>query len=169
MTETNENLQDTSTVVEPVAQPKAQPKKERKVGKLMPTEIKPCGVTNNSFRLSLRSEFIKEDLEKSNLWEHIAMSNQMLKAGDLIEVVREDFAFFAQLIVLAKNSESMIVKLVNFADLESKKEKTGEFSVEWKGPIRRFGIFKLREGKEVSIKEGFTIKQEAYNHIKNYL
>tara|TARA_R110000787_G_scaffold72733_4_gene162157 strand:- start:3779 stop:4279 length:501 start_codon:yes stop_codon:yes gene_type:complete len=166
MTETNKNLKDTSTVVEPL---KTEIKKERKIGKLMPTEIKPSGVTSSSFRLSLRTEFIKEDLETSELWENIAMSNQSIQAGDVIEVLREDFVFFAQLIVLAKNKESMIVKLIHFKNLESKEQKTGDFSVGWKGSIRKFAILKTRDGKEVSVKEGFTIKQEAYNHIKNYL
>lgn len=135
----------------------------------MPTDIKPCGVTNNSYRLSLKSEFTKNDLVEDITWEHISMENQMIKAGDLIEVVREDFAFFALLIVLAKTKESMIVKLINYKNLESKEEKTGEFSVKWKGTNKRFVILKMREGKEVYVKDGFTVKQEAYNHIKNYL
>jgi len=142
--------------------------------KIYPYHCKPAEFARNVFRLHLPSSLTKEDLLEPERWIQVAKTISTMQAGDLIEVLREDYAFFAVLLVTSKKKgmEFMSVKLLQYHDLEDDlniEEESDEssFTVKWKGPKRRFTILRKSDNKVLHF--GFTTKEEALNHLKeNY-
>lgn len=124
------------------------------------------------FRFNLPSSFDKEDLEKSENWIQIAKANPDLglnknnQGPSLVEVVREDNAFFAQVLITGRVGDNLFVKIIHFCSLESEPKDLGDLEVLWKGPARKFAVIRKTDNKE--LKSNFSSKEEAHFWIKNY-
>lgn len=135
-----------------------------------PTSLREAGIERQIFRLTLNNAFIKEDLLNSHKWRQIAKSQPTLKVGSIVEVLREDMAFFATMIVVGKVTDEIFLKFINFILLEDEKSelsKNSDFEISWKGPIRKFAI--IRKSDNSLRKDGLASKEEALFHIKNIL
>lgn len=135
-----------------------------------PTSLREAGIERQIFRLTLNNAFIKEDLLNSHKWRQIAKSQPTLKVGSIVEVLREDMAFFATMIVVGKVTDEIFLKFINFTLLEDEKSelsKNSDFEISWKGPIRKFAI--VRKSDNSLRKDGLASKEEALFHIKNIL
>jgi hypothetical protein len=135
-----------------------------------PSSLREAGIDRQIFRLNLNNAFTKEDLLNPHKWRQIAKSQPTLKTGSVIEVLREDMAFFATMLVVGKVMDEVFLKFINFVALEDEKSnpsKESDFSIEWKGPIRKFAI--IRKSDNSLRKDGLASKEEALYHIKNTL
>lgn len=124
------------------------------------------------FRFSLPQSFEKDDLEKSENWINIAKAypdlglNKNNQGPALIEVVREDCAFFALCLVIGRVGDNLFIKIINFCELSSAPKELGDCDILWKGPARKFSVIRRTDNKE--LKSGFSSREEANFWIKNY-
>ena len=135
-----------------------------------PTSSREAGIERQIFRLTLNKTFVKEDLLNSHKWRQIAKSQPTLKVGSIIEVLREDMAFFAEMIVIGKVTDEIFLKFINFTYLEDEKSellKESDFEICWKGPIRKFAIIRISDNS--LRKDVLASKEEALFYIKNIL
>lgn len=133
-----------------------------------PYNIKSADFVRTIFRHDLEQHFTREDLLNCEKWRQIAKSHPALKAGDIIEVLREDNAFFAILLVTGKIDDNIFVKIIQFNSLEEDAEesaKATDFEIVWKGPNKKFTLIRVQDKKEV--KDKFSSKDEARYHLKN--
>ena len=138
----------------------------------VPQNIKSGDIERTIFRYQLDSSFTKEDLLKSENWRQVVKSTPMLRVGDKIEVLRQDGAFYAELLVTGKSNDDLFTKIIVYKALEEKEapllakaEKEKTFTIAWKGPIKKFAL--LRDGDNKEIKDGFSSKEEANFYFKN--
>lgn len=136
------------------------------INDFLPHKFNAAEYVRGRFALSLQKEFCKEDLLDNKKWRNVAMAHN-IRAGDIIEVTREDFAFYAELLVIGRQKDELFLKFINFANLEEEKtEKIGEdFEVKWKGPAKKWTIIRKSDNKE--IKDAFSSKEEAAYFLKN--
>lgn len=136
-----------------------------------PHNIKSGDIQRTIFRHELEQNFEKEDLIKPEKWRQIAKAHPTLKVGDIIEVLREDNAFYAELLVVGKANDDIFIKFLNFVKLEDEETdverlaKESDFEISWKGPIKRFALIRKLDSKE--IKDKFSSKEEAKHWFKN--
>jgi len=83
----------------------------------------------NIWRLSAKAGTLKSDLTDPGFWAHVAGN---LTAGDVIEVLTEDFTFFATLLVKSANGRGQnetpraSVYILNYMDLGADVPKLAE-------------------------------------------
>jgi hypothetical protein len=135
-----------------------------------PWSLREAGVYRQIFRLTLNNAFTKEDLLNPYKWRQIAKSQPQLNTGSIVEVLREDMAFFATMIVVGKVMDEVFLKFINFISFEDEAanpSKESDFEISWKGPVRKFAI--IRKSDNSLRKDGLASKEEALYHIKNTL
>lgn len=134
-----------------------------------PYNLKSGDFVRTVFRHQLEQHFTKEDLLNCEKWRQIAKSHPALKAGDIVEVLREDNAFFAVLLITGKIDDNIFVKILSFNNLEEDAAedaaKASDFEITWKGPVKKFTITRIQDKRE--IKDKFSSKDEARYHLKN--
>lgn len=132
-----------------------------------PFNIKTADFVRTIFRHQLEQHFTKEDLLNHEKWRQIVKANPSLKIGDIIEVLREDNAFYVELLVIGKVNDNLFVKILSFLNLEDEEKSTKEsdFEILWKGPMKKFTIIRQSDKKE--IKDKFSSKDEARFWLKN--
>lgn len=134
-----------------------------------PFNIKPANVVRVIWRHSLEQYFNKEDLLKPEKWRQVVKANPKLQTGDIIEVIREDNAFYAELLVVGKVNDDLFLKIIHFLNLEEEEEeklaKESDFEILYKGPVRKHVIIRKSDSKE--IKDKLASKQEAKFWFKN--
>lgn len=124
------------------------------------------------FRFVLPQSFTKEDLEKSENWLNIAKAYPDLgtsknnQSASMVEVIREDNAFFALVLIIGRVGDNLFTKIIHFCELDSAPRDLGDCEVLWKGPARKFAVIRKTDNKE--LKSNFSSKEEAHFWIKNY-
>lgn len=125
------------------------------------------------FRLTLPIEYSKEDISNPALWLEIAISKSAIKVGDIIEILREDFGFYATaLVVLRDNVTGIKVEILSYKGFEEN-DKTEEvdsnsaIEIVWKGPTKKFCVVRKSDKRE--FKDKFANKEEARSYIVNNL
>jgi hypothetical protein len=137
-----------------------------------PHDFKGAEYKRSLFRFVLPQSFTKEDLEKSENWINIAKdypdlgTNKNNQSAAMVEVIREDNAFFALVLITGRIGDNLFVKIIHFCDLEGAPKELGDIEVLWKGPARKFAAIRKTDNKE--LKSGFSSKEEAQFWIKNY-
>lgn len=126
------------------------------------------GQDNQVFTLNVSKETTKEDLTDNKCWRNIALAVSGLRNGDRIEIIREDFAFFAEVLIVGKQKDELFLKLLRFVQLEKEAEEedlSKEYKVVWKGTIKKWVLFRISDNKE--IKDQFSSREEANFYLKN--
>lgn len=106
-----------------------------------------------------------EDLADPTFWANIA---EQLKPNDRIEVIPEDGAFFAELIVRSCNRLSATTFPLRIIDLSpaGAVAEDPEFDVVFRGP-RKFCI--VRRADKVPVIEDIDTKELAFRELSDYL
>lgn len=126
------------------------------------------GQSNQVFTLMVSKETNKADLTDNKKWRNIALAVPALRTGDKIEITREDFAFFAEVLIVGKQKDELFLKLLRFVSLEEDAEEEDlakDFKVAWKGPNKKWTLFRISDNKE--IKDQFSSREEANYFLKN--
>jgi hypothetical protein len=127
------------------------------------------GQNSQVFTLLVAKETSKKDLTDNKCWRNIALAVPALRVGDRIEITREDFAFFAEVLIVGKQKDELFLKLLRFHELEKDIEEENlskDYKVVWKGPIKKWTLFRISDNKE--IKDQFASREEADYFLKNY-
>lgn len=97
---------------------------------------------------------IKETLE-SSFWTHVASK---LRAGDLIELLPEDGAWFATLIVRDADriwAKVEVLSQTKFGATTAAPESVAAgYDVQWKGPVRKFVVVRVADKQPMSEQHG---------------
>lgn len=75
-------------------------------------------------------------------WAHVA---QMLRSGDRIEIMPEDNAYFAELMVLATGRLHAQVELMRYIEFDQPSPQAGdesEFTIDFAGSISKFRVLR---------------------------
>ena len=99
---------------------------------------------------------IEEVLEPS-YWAHVA---SQLKPGTRIEVMAQDGAWWAMLLVRAAGRTDAVVQALQYVILGSNETFTaGGYEIKWRGPKAKWGVVR---GKDAAVlHDGFAVKEEA--------
>lgn len=115
------------------------------------------------FRASPPAGTTVDDILEPAYWVHIAAKLKP-DGGDIIEVLPEDKAFYAELLVLsaskihAKVVPIVAVKLASAVSKKSEPTPKG-FEISFKGPQRKWSI--IRKADKVVVQEKFQNKVDA--------
>lgn len=135
--------------------------KKRVLPVILPHNIQGGEFIRNIWAVSVPNETERDDLENPKFWEPIAGK---VRIGDHLEVMPEDGAWYALLIV--RNKEGATIKTGGllyreFDDAAIPSAKIGaDLIVKWRGPVRKFGV--VRDSDGAVLKENFTTKGEAF-------
>lgn len=104
------------------------------------------------------------DLFANDYWVNIA---HLLQEHDLIEVIRQDGAYWGMLLVVKAEPPVVKVKELMFKELESVPE-TGDSPVEvkWQGPTNKWCLVRKSDGAVVT--KGIANKDEATEEAMRY-
>ena len=109
----------------------------------------------------------KKELEKADLWDHVANS---LQQYDEVRCLAEDGSFVANVIVTFKAGNKVLVKTTNFTELEviSYAEHSGmnRFEVKQRGP-KKWCILDTKDGSVVH--ELIPTQSEAYKKLEEHI
>lgn len=128
------------------------------MSKLTADRIKPAEFVRNVFRVNAPEGVAYKDVLVPDFWAHVSAT---FSRGDSLEVFAEDSSWYAQLLVLdASRLHAKVTPLIyqNF-QIKAKKEVDPDFSVEFKGPQRKWSVLRKKD-KEI-VKDGFESKDDA--------
>lgn len=100
-----------------------------------------------------------EHLKDSRFWVNLAA---MLKIGDHLEVMPQDGAWYAHLIIRNIDRTQVKTGLITFVEFEDAavpSQDIGDFEIKWRGPKLRFGV--IRKSDQAVLRENFQTKTEA--------
>lgn len=115
-----------------------------------------------------------EDILAHGYWASVARN---LGVGDRIDVLPEDFTFFAQLLVRAKSHDGATVVLLQNTDLtgvevnEGAADEYGGHRIAYSGPSLKWTVTRLANGKkpEQLLRDGFESREDARTYAKDQL
>ena len=137
----------------PAAQVPAQvAEAEKKHPQLQMVHFKLADQIRNIWSATVERHIIQENFLDETFWAHVA---KMLRTGDRIEIMPEDNAYFAELMVLATGRLYAQVELMRFVAFDKPSPQAGaaaEFRIDWGGSISKYRILRnddvLSEGHE---------------------
>ncbi len=100
-------------------------------------------------------------------WRHVA---RLLKPLDRLEVMPEDGAWYAELMVIFTAQNEVKVKQLSFIELDAVDVDaivTDTHEVKWRGPSAKFGVVNTKTGEV--LKDGFADKQLAASYMAEHL
>lgn len=107
----------------------------------------------------------REHLAKPDYWCHVS---RMVKPGFKIEVLAEDGAFWALLLVgMVGKSELHVHELqfIELADVENAVTDNHDYEVKWGSPTVRWRVIRVSDGSVV--KENIESKEAAMTWVRN--
>lgn len=117
------------------------------------------------YHITIGSEFKKEDIFSPENWVQVLASGFKVLVGNKIEILREDFNFYLEVMVMAVDKHGLTLKELSFVKLEEEgdKEDSG-LKIVWRGPAIKYAVMRAN-GKELG--KGFSTKAEAQNFLEN--
>lgn len=105
-----------------------------------------------------------DDMKKPDYWANLG---HILRPGDRIEVLPEDFTFFAELIVRDAGQLFAMVETLRCVtfDGEVAPVEAGAYRVQWAGPAHKFRVVRTSDG--AVIQTGFPNKGAALRYAQN--
>jgi hypothetical protein len=127
--------------------------------KLLPNQMKEATYTRTVFAAAPAAGTTKEDIANNEYWTHVA---RKIQPGTIIEVLPEDLAFFATLIVLWVGQNAVKVKLLSFIELgdgedDAERDET-TFKVAWRNG-KNWCVTRIADG--AIIKDSLPSKKDA--------
>lgn len=110
-----------------------------------------------------------ESLKDSSYWTHVARN---LKPGNKIEVLAEDGAYWALLLVRAVGPRDASVAVLQHEELGGGLEIQGGlpsgFEVKWRGPNAMWSVVRSQDNEVIKDKMGTKEQANLYlqNHVK---
>ena len=137
----------------PAAQVPAQvAEAEKKNPQLQLAHFKQAENLRNIWCVQADRSVTQEQFLDETYWAHVA---KMLRAGDRIEIMTEDNAYFAELMVLATGRLYAQVELMRYVEFDRPSPQASaeaEFKIDWGGSISKYRILRgndvLSEGHE---------------------
>ena len=129
------------------------------------SRVKEASFARNAHRATPEASTQIKDVLDPAYWAHVAKGFALY---DIIEVVPEGGAWYAQLLVVgcsklhAKTRTLMFVKL---GEGQKDKEPNTAFVVEFKGPQRKWSV--IRVSDKSYAKEGFDSKEDAAKWLED--
>ena len=106
-----------------------------------------------------------EDVLAPEYWAHVAAT---LRAGARIELLAQDGAWWAMLLVRAAGKTDAKVQALQYVELGQREAVTvGGYEVKWRGPARKWGI--VRTSDLSVLQDGFAVKEEAADWMAGHL
>lgn len=135
-------------------------------------DVEPFKYNYQIFRANIPVETKVSDLLTPEIWTNVLVDNVTIKAGDIIECVKQDFSAFIQLIVVGREKKGLLVELIHQIDFTKKDLKTRKseisneseiYEAKWCGPNKKFAIVRKSDGEELI--SGIVSKQEVEGAI----
>jgi len=132
--------------------------------KLLPNQLKEAAYQRPHYAATPVEGTTKEDILNNSYWTHIA---RKVTPGSIIDVVPEDMAFFAQLIVTWVGHFDIRVKLLNYVDLadEMPMPNGADFTPVWRNS-RKWCVQRAKDGAIIA--ENLPSKKDAAVWIAEY-
>lgn len=111
--------------------------------------------------------YVLEDYLDPNIWASIAPT---INPHDIINIVCEDGSWFAQVFVVSAARQWIKVEVLIYKEFKDSTEEPGadqEYAVQWKGPVRRFCIVRVKDNSCVT--ENIQTKEEAIRACNDYI
>jgi hypothetical protein len=133
-----------------------------------PTRLKGAEYAFSLWRLAVPSETSIEDLKRSAFYAHIA---QHLRNGDVIQVMPDNRAYFAELLVVDAGAQYAKVALLREVKLEALQAGASSafpgYSIEYAGDHERWRI--IREADRKVLKAHQASQADAFTWLTNHL
>lgn len=135
--------------------------------KLLEKSILSAEFARQMFRVTPPAGTKIEEMLENDYWAHVA---KKLNPHDILEVVPEDGAFYARLIVV--NCAKLWAKMqkLEYVELGSKKAEGGTsdaFEAKFAGPMAKWRAVKKSDGSLLS-PDSFSTRDEAEQYIEKY-
>lgn len=135
---------------------------------LLPSRLANAEHARTVYRVIAEEGTTLDEILRPLYWASVAAN---LQRFDLIEVIADDEAWFLQLIVRDCGrgfAKVAILSKVDFDAADADKPVTLEgFSINWKGPKRRFVI--LRDADNTIVKEEIASKAQALAWVQDFI
>ena len=143
------------------ASPKAVPP-ARKVQELNPTRMAECEFKRTLYVCTAHENTEPEDLLSPDYWTNVA---DKLRPWDKIEARADDGSWYAEFLVLETSRRWARVVMLNkhnltTGDVSLTQAKLDEYSVEFKGPERKWSV--IRRNDQEMLHEGEQTKASAF-------
>lgn len=99
-----------------------------------------------------------EKIIEPGWWAHVTA--QMI-VGQIIQVVPEDKAYFAELFILEVGPVWAKVAVIRKVDMVAVQDNKADIDVQWSGPHTKH---RVKRGQEI-LKDGFLSKEEAWKWV----
>jgi len=134
----------------------------RHIQELNPARMKECEFERTVYTCTTHEETQPEDLLNPSYWTHVA---EKFKPFDKVEARGDRGEWYAEFIVLESSRRwtrmHMLSKhMLTTPDVSVTQAKLQEFSVEWKGPHRKFCV--VRVSDQEMIHDSEATKEGAY-------
>ncbi len=125
-------------------------------------ELANNGIRFNVFRATPEIDTPVSAMLDRGYWAHVSAN---LRPGDKIEVIPEDFSYFAELIVIDAGKLYANVRLLRNEPLSEPIKVKAGYDIKWAGPYAKFRVVR---GKDV-LQEGFADKSDANAWLENHV
>lgn len=135
---------------------------------ITPNRVREASFMRNIFTATPEVGVSIDDVVRSEYWSHAA---RLFHPSDRIEVIPEDGAFFAELLVT--NVDLNRVKVVELRrvilqeQVELQDGLADDYEVKWRGNIKRHCV--LRKSDKKIIKEDFASGKEAAHWLNDFV
>lgn len=142
---------------------------ERPLLSIMPNRMKEAEFIRTVYVIDCHEGTEQDDLLIPAYWSHVA---KQLKPFDRIEARADNGEWVAELMVIKTGTNEAHVALLNVYDInklagESPAIPSDDYSVEWKGPHKKFCV--IRKADSAMVHEGAQTKPEAFQWLANRL
>jgi hypothetical protein len=138
---------------------------EKKVPARKPATLKDATFERNCWQIAVDPGTALADVLKPDFWAHVGRS---LKPCDHIEVIAEDFSWFAELIVLEADRTWAKVAALRFVELQGQSVQTpdAEYEITFKGPDKKHCV--VRKSDKKIMVQGIALKVDAETWIREH-
>lgn len=135
--------------------------------KLLESNFLGADFARQSFRATPPAGVKFEEMLDESYWAHVA---RKVQPYDIIEIVPEDGAFYARLIVVNSAKLWLKVKTLEHITLTAKKknEVSDRFEAVYKGPHAKWKVTNKSDGSVVT-EESFQSRDEAETYIVSHV
>ena len=134
--------------------------------KITEARFKPAEFTRNVFSVAPEADTGFEELLTPEYWCHVAPK---MRAGDRIEAVAEDGAWFLELFVTSAGRNWATVALLRFVELSEQTtpvDAESAFAIVWRGTTRMHTV--TRKSDKQVIREGFPTAKNARDWLEGH-
>ena len=141
---------------------------EKKVTPRKPTTLREAAFDRAVYQFAMDAGAAFEDALKPEFWAHVG---RMLKPCDRIELVAEDFAWFAEVIVLEADRAWAKVAPLRFVELAGKTPAAEtlqpDYEVKYMGPSKKHCVIRLSD--KAVVQEGIALEADAEAWVRQHV